>query len=132
MEEASRQPVLEYESVRPDPLLPSRAVVAIVLTAFWSFFGILACFVVVQGDGPVFPLTVIVAPLWILVELNILGSDGVIFASLLIGGPALCATYAAIIVKSGRHQAIAITIVALFHMACFLYVCYLRGVWSLF
>lgn len=131
MAEPSKSLPLAYESPQV-PASPNRYVLAVLASILGSLAAIVACgSMALLSDGPVWPLTTITAPLWILIEHRIVVSDGAIFLLGLVGGPMLYAMYAVLIVKIRQHRLVALTGVILFHLACVVYVCHLRDVWGL-
>jgi hypothetical protein len=89
----------------------------------------LLLFGILSVGGPVFPLTLAFAPTWIPIELRLDMERWVAFLWLLGGCPALYALYGALTALPRRTRLTAIA--ALFHVLCFLVVCWLRDVWTL-
>lgn len=80
--------------------------------------------VLLSSEGPIFPLTVVFAPLAVLWELG-RPTNTAFDLTLFGGGAALFAAYGAAGSWWGRRAVIA---VSAFHCACFVAVCWLRGV----
>lgn len=81
---------------------------------------------VLQAGGPIFPFTVLFAPLAVIVE--IIGTDRALYFSLFVGGPLLYGLYGLLMVFPKRLRNLSIA--ALTHLVCFAITLWQRAVFS--
>jgi hypothetical protein len=117
--------VLDYATPAPARLSDSR----------WAFFlggvalGELLSIVLLsmlQAGGPIFPFTVVFAPLAVIVE--IIGTDRALYFSLFVGGPLLYGLYAWLLAFPNRLGNLSIA--AAGHLICFAITLWQRDVFS--
>jgi hypothetical protein len=81
---------------------------------------------VLQAGGPIFPFTVLFAPLAVIVEMT--GSDRAIYVSLFVGGPLLYGLYGSLLAAHNRLRNLSIA--AVLHLVCFAITLWQRAVFS--
>ena len=86
----------------------------------------LALLLVLQSGGPIFPFTVLFAPLAVIVEMA--GSDRALYFSLFVGGPLLFGLYGLLLVVPNRLRNLSMA--AVVHVVCFAITLWQRAVFS--
>lgn len=106
-----------------------------VVQSRWSFFvgGVVAAeilslvlLLILEAGGPIFPFTVLFAPLAVVVEM--IGTGHVLYLSLFVGGPLLYGLYALLLVLPNRLRNLSIAAAA--HLVCFAITLWQRAVFS--